>query len=300
MRRIFRAFLRFLRAGALPLGAAAALGVGFLFTSGYHWLTARLFAAWGVTSANLSLAPGWVQFVVQNAAILGAMLLNGAIALLALGLLRLQTCERPKWGRGLPSGLALGALIAALALLLFRLIDAMRFGYALYRPQFSASTPLLFAYCALAALGAELLSRGFALRALLRSNRRALAYLVSVLFQVILYGLTEQVSAISLLNCALWGLLAALLYERTGGVACAWGLQFALQALTAGVLGMPPRAPGALFELYSGASNWLTGGDAGLNAGIYLTLVFSALIAWYVWTGRRPAKAEAGAKKAGR
>lgn len=288
LRRGFRLFL----------ALAAVLLAAWAVPAAMTMLFGRLFEVWGVTSESVGRAPGWVHLLYGGFAYVSGFVQGAAIWLVAR-LMGRALGARVKMGKGLFAGIAAGAVVALGVLVLLRLLDVMRFGYALTHPKLSALTPLLMAFLIAQALGA-VMAAGLA-GEILSGWHRALAYAGSALVYALLFG---RWTLVGLLSGALFGGLIWLIREKKGGVAPAAGFLVAFSVLTVAVFGMPPWSQGALYETYHVSKPWLTGGGAGPWAGLLLPAILLMLIAALARPSRRtkavPPPRPARLRKAGR
>ncbi len=255
----------------LLVALAAILAAAWGVPQGMTWLFGRLFTAWGVTADTVARAPGWTQALYGGWVYVNGFLQGAAIALAAV--LSGRALGVPvKIGKGLVSGLLLG-LAAALAMPgLFLLLDVMRFGRALTSPVLTALTPMLMMYVLLQALGAALATD--LVGGILSGWHRRWALAGCAAFYALLFG---RWTPIALINGALFGVFLWLAREKKGGIAPALGFLAIFSFLTVTVLGVPPWQQGALYEFYPVSKPWLTGGDAGPWAGLFMTAVLVLL-----------------------
>jgi len=291
--------LLFDRGGALRRGVRLILALAALLLSAWAVpflltrLSALMFSVWGVTAENAGRAPGWVQGLYGGWLYLVSLAQGGAIALAAL-LAGRSLGFRVRMGKGIAFGLLLGAGAAAGMILAFRLADVMRFGHALSRPQWSGLAVLLAVSAAAQALGAAL-ATGLVGEAL-SGWRRPLALAGCAGFYALLFG---RWTPAGLASGALFGLLTWLWREKKGGFSPAFGFLAMFSVLTVAVFGLPPWQPGALYETYPVSKPWLTGGEAGPWAGLFLTALLAALTLAAALPSRR-ARAAAPAPRATR
>lgn len=279
---------------ALTAVLAAAWGTPLAITA----LFQTLFAAWGVNGETVSRAPGWAQGLFGGWLYISGIA-QGAMVALAAALTGRGIGERARMGKGLFKGALAGALAAAALIALFRLLDVMRFGYALTKPALSGLTGILALYALAQALGAAL-AVGL-IGQILSGWHRILGYLGCAAAYAALFG---RWTALGLVNGALFGLLLWQAREKSGGVAPAFGFLAIFSVLTVAVFGMPPWQQGALYETYHVSKPWLTGGGLGPWAGLGMTALLLALtLAWALPSRRtkaaplpRPARARPSGK----
>lgn len=139
----------------------------------------------------------------------------------------------------------------------------------------------------LAALGEELLFRGFPLLRLgLVVGKLRAALILSVVFALLHLG-NPGLTVFGVLNLVLAGLVMSAAVFGPGGLAGAWGVHFGWNA----GLGVVFEAPvsGVEFELpfseyLTGGSRWITGGSFGPEGGLIATLFFAGLL--WLWRER--------------
>lgn len=280
--------------GRLRMGLAAPAAIALYFAAqyiaaaGFGLISGALLKAWGVTAKSLPYAPHWLQ-----TALAGIGSLESVVQGLA-GLLAVWFCARFLRKRRLGlraghigTGAGIGFALAAAAFVLLRTTDSVRCMAAdrLY--------PLAELFAALGALGAALapealLGGFFAPEMRGRPWVRALTFMVLNALMYVL-GAAWSVPAIA---CALaMSAACAVLYER---------LSFAAAAAMRGFFGVFAHrlfgfsavgAPGMFFETYPVSRDWLTGGDAGLEAGWLCAALFAACAA-LAWKTMKKKKAE--------
>ncbi len=256
---------------AAALSSLAALGV----TAGLGKLGDSLVRAWGVTGANLHLAPIWVQLIAGS---LGTWVrAAGWLAVLALaaGFSRLGLKRKLRWGNKCLfwalAGLALG--ISWMALL--RALDAVRWGESLLGPDFDMGMLASLLYYASSALGAQALCLGVVYQALRDLKRLAAALIASALLSL----LTAPFLPIALVNAFLSGLILCALYDQTGGILAGAAFVFSRDLVLFAVAGAAGGVGHALYEAYPSGFDVLSGGGAGPMNGLVATALFSGLLA---------------------
>ncbi len=214
--------------------------------------------------------------------------------------------RRPLWSTGMERpflrkylrGLLLGLLMFTAVVVLLALVDSV-----------VAETPLVERFSPLALAGAmlvflgwmvqgaaeELLARGFLLPILGARWGTLAGVIVSSLFFALLHLSNPNLSAISLLNLALFGLFAALYALFEGGL---WGI-FAIHAIwnwaQGNLYGFSVSGlvihDGMLFNLMEDGPDWLTGGLFGPEGGLVVTfvLIIGLLLLWAAGRRRRAA-----------
>ena len=251
--------------GYAALTLAVRLGAGALLRA--------LFSAWNLTPRTVSRAPGWAAALYSWQGSLVTLAVDAA----ALAFLALACRARP--GRANPGQFALwwaaGTGIALASAALFLLTDSLRLQWPLARPRLSPGLLPLWGLTLLTALAEELFTKGVIFESVKRNWGLPWAVAGSSLGFFLLNG-GYSGTWISGINVALIGALCALLYERYGlwaPVAFRWGWAFA----TVFLLGQG-GGDRSVYRLYGVSEALLTGGDAGLVYGLWLTGIMIALI----------------------
>jgi hypothetical protein len=174
--------------------------------------------------------------------------------------------SRPDMKRGVFWWIA-GTGIALLSAALFLLTDSLRPYWPLSTPRLSAALLPLWGLTLLTALTEE----GFT-KSLVYDGIKPHGRVWAILAATLLFFLTSggySGTWISGVNVALMGLLCAILYDRFGlwaAVMFRWGWGFA----TVFILGQ-------IYQLYGVSETLLTGGDAWLVYGLWLTAMLLIL-----------------------
>jgi hypothetical protein len=231
-----------------------------------------LFSIWNVTAENVARAPQWIQWLYAVWPLLISFVQGAAVWALALILARVFRADLRLRGGFFP-GLAASAALTLAAVALFCALDVMRFGYALTQPQMSGLSALLLAAAAAQAAGA-VFATGL-IGAIASGWSRAASLAAAAIFYALFFG---KWTPLGLINGALFGLGLELMREKSGGVAPAAGFLMGFSALTTALIGFPARQIGAVYEFYPVSKPWLTGGDAGVWAGLFMTVALIGAI----------------------
>ena len=167
------------------LGAALYAGGTAAIDAGMNRLYSAAMEMWGVTSANLYLAPAWIKIIVYGWGAFSA-LLQALWVLLCCTLLYRVWKKRPfgafgkhtldgekqgkgkHWKRfaGFAVGFGIGICAAILCGGILLLTDGVRMGYPLNMPRFSVNILLYFLTIFFSSVGMEWFFRGYVYRGL--------------------------------------------------------------------------------------------------------------------------------------
>lgn len=188
--------------------------------------------------------------------------------------------------------LGLGGLIGS-ALMLFPALIMWVLGWVHWQwnpAGFStlASVVLLFAGVAVAE---ELLFRGFIFQRLIAGLGEWPAQLILAGYFLLTHlnnpGMTGDVKILAGINIFLASLMFGLAFIRTQSLAMPLGLHFMANLMQGGILGFGvsgTEQSGLLSPIFAGVSEWLTGGQFGLEASVPgLICVVGMLILLYKW-----------------
>lgn len=253
------------------LYALSAVGVSRLLFS--------LFESWGVTSANLSLTPAWVQYLVSYQAQLFHM--TAALPAALAGGLLARHMRRKKTGSSSGHNAAAAALgffgsIAAAMLLsmLFHMTDSLRPASA--QAVFSVDILLMLAVYLIAALAECLLALGYIRKMVLERGGRALSYATATAMFCAMSGFAT--GTLGVINTLLLALTLCRIAEKAG-VLAAVGVRAGWLWATNSLAGFPGSGV-SLQTLYPVSENLLTGGEAGPMSGLAVTLICCAIL-WF-------------------
>jgi len=248
-----------------------------------------LYAAIGlaVTIGLAELMPGWggnQWFVFRN----GVYEVIGFVAATAVvgKLLNKYSWDRMGWhtqpGGLVPRllrGIGLGALMATLAIGLAFIIDhATVHLTGNWRIWPAVALPLMLGLV-LAALGEELMFRGYPLRRLADAIGAVPAMLVFAVLFGLAHARNDHATVFSTINVALAAVWLSFAFFSAGGMALAWGLHFGWNAglsmlFDAPVSGFAFDVPGV--DYTPGRHAWVDGGAFGPEGGIVTTIVLIA------------------------
>lgn len=136
----------------------------------------------------------------------------------------------------------------------------------------------------IAALGEELMFRGFPLARAADAARPLVAAVILTAGFTALHGVNPGVTALGLANIALASLVLAAAFFWWGGLPAAWGLHLGWNAglgvvVDAPVSGIQFRIPAIEFE--ERGADWFTGGAFGPEGGLVATVVMAGSL-WYL------------------
>lgn len=242
------------------------------------------FLAEGRSTAELARTPPAMFVLAQGV----GLVLTFALATWVIGVKLLHLDARAlRWKIGISQwravllGLALGALPAALAMVL----GVFTGGAGWVRDNggvtdFAGGVVTTAGLLAPAALAEEIMFRGVPLVALARLiGRPAALILLSVLFALAHFD-NPDVTVRAIGNIALAGILLSLAFFSPGGMWAAFGAHLGwnatLAALGAPVSGLPFDIP--YIDYTMGGPVWLTGGTFGPEGGLLGTLTITAAI----------------------
>jgi membrane protease YdiL (CAAX protease family) len=225
-------------------------------------------------------------FVARNGAY---GVIGSGIATIVVGrLLNRHSWDRMGWHadpthggifRRLLRGMSLGALMAAIAVALAFAFDGAQvqvfFDWGFW---LSVSLPLAIGLV-LAALGEELIFRGYPLRRLAEGIGALPAMLLIAAGFALAHLANPNVSKLALLNIFLAGVWLSFAFFSTGGMLFAWGAHFGWNAALAIAFDAPVSGHSfevPMVEYTPGRHPWVDGGVFGPEGGIVTTIVLVA------------------------
>jgi len=267
--------------GAVILYALGGSGLSW----GCAWLYDACMETWGVTQGNVHLAPWWILTIVYGYPAIAALVqLIWVIALCGAGR---RLAKMPSAGAaGMKKtgyGLLIGALIAVLWAGCLLLTDDLRMGRPLSMPYISGGLWGVLMGIILEAVGREWFFRGFLYRAI---RRQGLAVAVCALVCGAIHGISGQGGWIYWTNVCLLSAILCRLCAKSGSIWPGIGLRVTLFVLLECVMGVSGSVYG-LYEIYFVSRSWLSGGNAGPMAGLWMTALLMMLAAGMEWKGRQ-------------
>jgi len=217
----------------------------------------------------------WVLFVIQLgqlvAVLLAVWLMRRFVDRRSLGSLGLSLAGR---GGQLLEGVAWGTgLIGGVVLCLFAL------GALTVHQEHTAVGPAtLLVYLlvfAMAAVGEELLMRGYVLSNLMESMNRFVALVVSSVLFCAMHAFNPGVTLLDLVNTALAGVLLGVYYVHRRNLWFPIGMHFAWNYLQGPILGFDVSglATNSVLEFNVSGSALVTGGEFGLEGSLLTTVL---------------------------
>lgn len=264
-------------------------GVSALYWSIYH----KMMGIWGVTSANISRAPGIVQFLYRFSALIAVLIQNGCLLLSARWLAAVSDMNTPWSKRGFWQGILLGTAGVVLIWAFCMALGCVRLGASLKCPSFSINTAAIMLTSLISAAGEGYFLYGIFKRVLMKRLSFWLALSSIALFNMCIALLNGNSFFMSLLNAALMATTCALLAED-GRISQMIGFRMAWVYMDQGILGFA-GSQAALYETYPVNLYWLNGGNGGLNASLLSCLLLAGMSATLLYI-RRYAHHEKGDK----
>ncbi|HEY3221761.1 MAG TPA: CPBP family intramembrane glutamic endopeptidase [Gemmatimonadales bacterium] len=251
------------------------------------WILLYAAIGLGITIGISEMLPGWggARWYVTRT---GAFEVIGfALATYVVGArLNKFSWDRLGWHTdpgGLTSrvfrGIGLGGLMAALAIGLAFVIDRASVHITGDWSRWPAIALPLMAGLLLAALGEELMFRGYPMRRLADAIGAPAAMVVLALLFGIAHARNPNATFFSTVNVALAAIWLSFAFFSAGGMALAWGLHFGWNAGLAILFDAP--VSGYMFQVPAvewtpGTHPWVDGGAFGPEGGIVTTIVLIA------------------------
>lgn len=255
----------------IALGLAAGFGTLFGVELLLGFLFGRLFEVWGLTNENLAYAPLYAQRIVFWHTDFTYALAYGLSILVSVLLARRRTQPVANNGRmvgiGALSGAVCGAVLTAVALV----FDSMRLEWPLGEAQFSLKWISGIAVLLLACVSSEVMGKRLIFDPMRQRFGRIAGFAAAGIFAA-LSGLTLP----GMLNGMLFGLIGCVLYER-GGIYASAALRTGWMVWTHTVFAWPESGSVSLYRLYTVSDAWMTGGNAGADAGLGCTVILIIL-----------------------
>ena len=247
------------------------------------WLVLFTAISVGVIIGLSEAVPGWggnTWFVARNG-IYGVIGFGVATVVVGRLLNKRSWSEmgwRPRTGASFAHGLALGAVMATLAILLAVLLGARVSFTGDWNVWAGIALPLIVGLV-FAALGEELAFRGYPLQRL----ADAISVIPAMLVVAVLFGLAhtgnDNATTFAIINISLAAIWLSLAFFSTGGMGLAWGAHLGWNAGLAVLFDAPVsgfRFQVPVVEYTPGSQAWVDGGAFGPEGGVVTTIVLMA------------------------
>jgi len=247
------------------------------------WLVLFTAISVGVIIGLSEAVPGWggnTWFVARNG-IYGVIGFGVATVVVGRLLNKRSWSEmgwRPRTGASFAHGLALGAAMATLAILLAVLLGARVSFTGDWNVWAGIALPLIVGLV-FAALGEELAFRGYPLQRL----ADAISVIPAMLVVALLFGLAhtgnDNATTFAIINISLAAIWLSLAFFSTGGMGLAWGAHLGWNAGLAVLFDAPVsgfRFQVPVVEYTPGSQAWVDGGAFGPEGGVVTTIVLMA------------------------
>jgi len=247
------------------------------------WLVLFTAISVGVIIGLSEAVPGWggnTWFVARNG-IYGVIGFGVATVVVGRLLNKRSWSEmgwRPRTGASFAHGLALGAAMATLAILLAVLLGARVSFTGDWNVWAGIALPLIVGLV-FAALGEELAFRGYPLQRL----ADAISVIPAMLVVAVLFGLAhtgnDNATTFAIINISLAAIWLSLAFFSTGGMGLAWGAHLGWNAGLAVLFDAPVsgfRFQVPVVEYTPGSQAWVDGGAFGPEGGVVTTIVLMA------------------------
>lgn len=251
---------------ALPAAVAGYFAVTVAVRLGLVALLRALFEAWNLRPDTVARAPGWARTLYGWQGSVVTLIVDIAAMLYAVGVCKARL-PRPDVKKSAPLWAA-GTALALVSAALFLVTDSLRLLWPLGRPHITPGLLPLWALTLLTALAEELFTKGVVYDRVVRRWGAVWAVTASTLLFFLING-GYSGTWISAVNVALMGVFCALCHDRLSlwaPVGFRWGWGFASVFL----LGQG-GGDRAVYRLYGVSEALLTGGDAGLVYGLWVT-----------------------------
>lgn len=260
--------LVFLNVGAYLLSTLGAYYLGWYV---YRAMTSN----WGVTMENISRAPQFVRFLYQWWNVLILLAQNALLVFFAVLTGRFARGSRRNIMSGCMKGAGIGAATVAVLWMTLMLSGSVRLGWRISRPAFSINTLALAITTLAAAIGEGMYIYGTVYDEMKNRLPKWGAIGVVLLANIGMETLWGETQPIFFVNAALTALVCCLLADE--GHATAVGFLFAKECIAQTVVGFA-EYDAALYETYPVNMYWLNGGNFGVDNGLAMTIIMTALI----------------------
>lgn len=235
-----------------------------------------LFESWGITGANISLAPGWVRFIAAyQAQLISSVpaIISAFAAVYAMRFYR-DDCRRPTSAKALYAAAGFPAGIAASIILMciFLVCDSMRVTST--SPDMTPDIVLMLPFSIIAAAAECCVAFGYVRTMASRHAGRIAGHIIAAA-AFCLMNLLGFGTVLSAVNSLLIALVLSVVSERFGLAACIalrGGWLWAISSIS----GFPDSVHG-MYTMYPVSENALTGGFNGPESGLAVTIICLAI-----------------------
>jgi len=228
----------------------------------------------------------WVLLLTQGGGTIGGILAT----ILLWRFLNKKTIKelgfKGSW-KDLLFGLFLGAISITIIFFLLIATGDIKLLNLITQPDFNSFTISFLIMFILVGFFEEMFFRGYVMQTMAsRQNKKWMIYLVSAVVFSVAHGANPNVSIIGLLNIVFVGLLFAYMFDRTKSLWLPIGYHITWNYFQGSVFGFAVSgiSPHGLYQIdITGGNTLLTGGDFGLEGGLYATffILIGFLITWF-------------------
>lgn len=195
-------------------------------------------------------------------------------------------------GREIAYGIGWGAVSIILIFFFFQVTGYAKLKTSLSQPHWSPELIWMLILMILVGVGEEMLARGYTMTLLQRQiGKKWISIGVSSVIFASLHLMNPHVSILAFVNLTLFGVVAALMYIRSGSLWMPIAYHAAWDYFEGNVFGFPNSGNEmpSLYSLSHVTSNIVTGGGFGPEGGLMVTIL---LLTTLVWTlkGYRPSR----------
>lgn len=245
----------------------------------------NVFSASPDTLADLSaaFAPHPLTLLISN--VLIALMIVLLFKLLYKRPLSQMGLKRRGTAREFFCGCILGILAIGLVFVVLLLLGQIRI--VSFTPRYIVSVHFLLSLAAFLAVGfcEEMMSRGFLMTVLKTTRNKYIIVLLPQVLFALLHALNPNVTALSLANIFLIGIVFSLQFIKTGKLWLPIGLHFTWNFFQGNVLGLQVSGieTPSVIQIQDTGSRFLNGGAFGAEGGIIVTAVSLLLAAHAVF-----------------
>ncbi len=182
----------------------------------------------------------------------------------------------PGWLRQAGLGIAIGVGLIVLAVICIVIAGEVReVGFVLNRRTVVLAAVELFVL-ATAAMGEELVFRGYPFQRLLEGTRPVLAVAVMSALFAVAHGANPHASKLAMVNTFAIAVLLSVSYLRTRALWMPWGIHFAWNTALGLIFGLPVsglKEFSVIIRTQARGPRWVTGGAYGIEGSVVGTIV---------------------------